>query len=709
MFRKKHTVKEVQALGKSDAKKLKAGLLAVFGDEFEDVVDAVWDKKASVSRRRWQFNPGVSAVLYLVNELALVISVDGLPADAADLVPKNAHRDVLVPTVHFFLRARQFLHENPDRFRTFVAKVPLNVYCRGPTSRFLLSGAHLMIPGIVAADKTEIPPTGSLALVFSVGTDAPYAVGLTTARLTNNDSAGVGVYIINCFTDSLWQEFEAVFVASCIDKSGQRVANPLPPEFQSNEVMEHLPEGSDAAEPVDQISNRDTTTSCSAPQETTPAMDEEPVAAEVAEVCSDEAPAVAATVESENAIMNDYTGLFSEEDEVLKFAFFEAVKAVPKSMIPLPLTQFTAAVVNAYPRVNADSRAIDFKSTKYKHALTFLKLFEGVIEITEVSPGVHSITKIDKSSPLVRNHTRTFKEFLDMVQKPAKEVEARAAEMRLMEDKKTVFNQQIVSVESSYRPRRNSGMPDDVARITLEGNIEAVVAHETERKLPTLEDVEKDQKTMETAEDLPPVDDEVYSTLYPRKTIADNLRSYVKARGLLVLPGPNNAGKSTIPSVKLQGALSSYQAENGEEEIPLNKLEEIILKRHFSLITEIVIQTSVSGSATMSEFIPPRHLVKNGLPPHINVWTEKRSGNKIITIVKNLKALGFDLDGLCRAWRQRFSTSCKVVDPAAEMTNLKSGTTIPMEIHVQGDITGKLATVLTKELGIPTNLIHNSK
>jgi translation initiation factor 1 (eIF-1/SUI1) len=92
--------------------------------------------------------------------------------------------------------------------------------------------------------------------------------------------------------------------------------------------------------------------------------------------------------------------------------------------------------------------------------------------------------------------------------------------------------------------------------------------------------------------------------------------------------------------------------------------------------------------------------LRNGLPKAIGVRREKRSGNKIVTVVTHVDAFGFPLEAIAKAWRKRLATGVSVVDPKKSLSNVKTSTIVPLELHVQGPF-AEIDTVLCNEMGIP--------
>ncbi|KAK7195619.1 Translation initiation factor SUI1 [Novymonas esmeraldas] len=663
MFKKKYSSKEDQSVGKSDIKKLRADVLDVIGKDNADKFDLIVGKKDTVSKRRCQCGSGGSAFVYSVNDVPFFVSVDRVGEEEQDVITQsNRFSFPMVPTVFFFLRMRQLLVDHGGvRVGSANGRVA-TVVCRGPTSRFLLSGAHLMMPGILSVEKRTPLVVGDVALVYSIGVDAPYAVGIVTGNMTAKQDTGVGVFVIQCFRDNLWQQFENRFVANYSLSSHVPL---IPSEFGEDEVLESFPGASvDAAEPQALAGG----------------------ASSVDAIGDGDAPAV------------NYAELFTDEDAVLTFCLCEAAKQVSKSLLPITLPQFTSIVVRSYPRDGVHTEAIQFKDTKHKKALAFFQRFPELLTISETSPGVHSVIVMNRSADVMRQHNARYADFLATVHQDGCDQEARALQAKLLADGTAVFRQNIVSTCVLYAVPRE--LDDDLARVLLMGE-ELNIPRDA--LFPTIEQVTTG--TVPVYERVP-VPDSVFQDLYQRRALVDNLKSYIKVHGLLVV---TEAEKGKLPCVKIDDTLSlMFSSKTYAPELPLDQVERAMLSL-FRVKYEIVLQTTVEGSTLATENLVPKRILKNGSPPKVNVWAEKATGNKYVTIVRNLEAFGLDLQLLSAQWKKQFSTSCSVVDPSTEMTNLKSGTKIPLEIHVQGSLQLKIEAALLKEVNLPPSQLVSKK
>lgn len=663
MFKKKYTSKEAQTVGKSNVKALKADVLDIIGHDNGELFDLIVGKKDTVTKGKYQCGPGASAFAYFVNDVPFFISVDRLSDEEQTLISEDrGSRYPVIPTVFFFLRLHQLLADRKEQWRHLISEAGTTVTCFGPTSRFLLSGAHLMMPGILRAHANKPAAEGQVAFIFTNGVEIPYAIGFVTSNLISQKDSGVGVYVVQCFRDNLWQDHENRFLTN-YSLSSQAAL--IPVAFGDSEVVGEAADVAKSDEPAD-------------------------ISGETAEA-TENAPA-----EEEETVAT--STLFEDEDSVLTFCLCETVRQMSRATLPMPLPQFTSVVVRSYPRDGAHAGSIQFKDTKYKRALPFFQKFPELLVIAETSPGVHSVMTVNKSAAVMREHKKKYSVFLETVQREACEHESRVLQAKLLESGTAVFRQNIVSAGVFYAASRD--LDEDLVRILLLG--EELNIPENVR-FPTLEQVMSG--TAPTYEPTP-VDEGVFDELYTRKTLVDNLKKYILAHTLLVV---STAGKGEMPTVKINDVLSKmFTSKSYAPELALNQVEEGMLKL-FRTKHEILLQTTVEGSTLASENLVPKRIIKAGMLPKVNVWAEKATGNKYVTIVRNLESFGFDLNLLSRQWKKQFSSSCSVVDPSTDMKNLKSGTKIPLEIHLQGNSAPKVEAALLNEANLPASALVSKK
>jgi translation initiation factor 1 (eIF-1/SUI1) len=663
MFMRKYTTKEAQSVGKSNVKSLRSDVLGVIGEDNGELLDLIIGKKTAVTKSKYQCGPGASAFVYSVNEVPFFISLDRFSDEEQSLIERDRRGGYsVVPTVFFFLRLHQLLADEKDKWAHLVDETGVGVTCFGPTSRFLLSGAHLMMPGILKVHTKGALAAGDVALVYSNGVNVPYAVGFVTSNLVSHNESGVGVYIVQCFRDNLWQEYQNRFLANYGISSS---ASLIPAQFNENEVV-----GGDAGVPLS------------------------PASGEVQGGSSVSGEAVDSTAAAEGNSTAVANALFRDEESVLTFCLCEAIKQIPESTYPLPLPQFTSVVVRSFPRDGAHTESIQFKDTKHKRALPFFQQFPDLLTIAETSPGVHSVLSVNKAAAVMREHNAKYKKFVENEHREACEKETRAIQAKLLESGTAAFWQSIASTKVFYAaPLR---LDEDIARVILLGDELSVPDNV---RFPTLEQVVNG--TVPNYEPTP-IDPSVFDEQFTRKTLVDNLRKYIRAHSLLIV---NTTANRELPKVKIDEFLSKLlSSREYAPELPLDKVVDSML-RLFQMKHEIVLRTVIEGSSLATDSLVPKRIVKSGALPTVSVWSERATGNRYVTIVRNLEAFGFDLPLLARHWKKLFSASCGVVDPATEMKNLKSGTKIPLEIHIQGSLVPKVEAALLNEANLPSSVI----
>ncbi|KAH9600492.1 SUI1 domain [Trypanosoma melophagium] len=651
MFHKKYTVKEQEAVSKKESKKIREIIFGFFENDHSESLESFWKKGDAMTRITWEFSTGGSASFYLVNKIPLVISTSSLPDDSNNLLPRG--EIVFLPTLFLFMMMRIF-YKGED--------VPLtknygsSVWTRGPTSEYILSGAHLMMPGIldlnIQNDKRF--RVRDIVFIFTAGVSWPYGIGLATSDLVNFSQRGRGVYVLHSYRDLLWNSYFIEFNSIC-----PSIIPALPVEFQENYVTEGLLQREDIQNDVN--------------KEETEVKDEEKEIHEITEtiesdICDDEDLLIKSTLER-----------LSGEDALLDFALCEAVKGITKSMLPLPLTEFSPLLISNYPRIPGVKMQIDLKRTKYKKMLLYLRLRNDIITVSEINKGVFSVIQINKSCELLRNHRLEYGEFLREVHEPAKEMEILEAEQQaLREGAKGGFKRRIVSIETLFSPRGGDAM--ELKRILCTGVLDNEI-----------------QQTIRNSKD---IDNDFLDKLYSRKNLSENLRKYIVGRGLLKIEGKGEGS----PFVELTEALSCLRKDSVNW-LRITEVENFIFQHMYTSVHQIIIEANpvINGVVTSKSFFT--RITGRKKLPKILLYTEKRQGNKIVTVVKYLDTYGFHLSALASQWKQQFSTSCCVHDPSKDFQKLKQGTKIALELHLGGDWLSKLTTVLEKELGFPQHLI----
>ncbi|RNF09934.1 translation initiation factor 2D [Trypanosoma conorhini] len=655
MFHKKHSIKEQVVVGKKESKKLRDGSAALLGNEHLDSLESFWKKNDAITRITWEFSTGGLAAFYVVNRIPLLFSVTSLPGVLDGMFPRKELS--VTPTLFFLLLLRNhYKNEDMEMISVFGPKV----WCRGATSQYILSGAHLMMPGIVGigGENNKILQVGETVFICSIGTPCPYAIGLSTEGLVNGATSGKGVYVLHCYKDLLWDSYFAAFNAFC-----GSLYPVLPSTFRDKEVVEVAMAGIKTVnEALEAKENQETT-----------------------EIVLDEALKDSESSKRDILIENTLK-MLEAQDGLLDFALCETVRALSQSMLPMPLTEFSPLLTSNYPRIPGLKMQIDFKRTTYKKLLPYLLTRTDLVVISEEKKGNHFITRINKSNELLRQHRRNYSEFLQTIHEPAKEEEALEAEQQVFRDgAKGEFKRRILSIETLYSPKNGGAM--ELIRMLCTGFYSAHLEQKSFGKSQP-----QTSSLLADNEDNNDFIDELYS----RKHLCDNLRKYVKAKGLLKTEVDSNGP----PLVLLKDILSPITSESNKW-MRITEVEERVFESMFAPVHQIAMETKqvVNGVATSISFVTKS--TKRGKLPKILVFIEKRQGNKIVTIVRGLDAYGFDLASVAAQWKHQFSTLCTIYDPSKEMTKVKQGTKIPLELHLGGDWVAKLKVVLGDEFGLP--------
>ncbi|ORC87935.1 translation initiation factor 2D [Trypanosoma theileri] len=651
MFHKKHTVKGQEAVSKKESKRIRETIFGYFGKDYLECLESFWKKSDAVTQITWDFSTGGSASFYLVNKIPLVISTSSLPDDSNGLLPRG--EIVFIPTLFFLMIMRAYYKGEDVTHTTYFGS---SVWTRGATSEYILSGAHLMMPGILdlKVQNDKLLRVGEIVFIFTAGMSWPYGIGLATSDLVNSSQRGRGVYVLHSYRDSLWDSYFMVF-----NTSWASITPALPVEFQETLVNERLLQSEDIQNEVTNEENG--------------VENEEKEIYEVTEttgsdICDDEDLLIKSTLER-----------LSTDDALLDFALCEAIKGITKSMLPLPLTEFSPLLLSNYPRIPGETMQIDLKQTKHKKMLSYLRLRSDALTVSEISKGVFSVVQINKSCELFRKHRLDYGEFLQQVHEPAKEMEILEAEQQaLREGGKGYIKRRIVSIETLFSPRGGDAM--ELKRIICTG----------------LFDNEIQQNFLYSKD----IDNDFLDELYSRKSLSENLRKYIIGKGLLKIEGKGEGS----PFVELTGALS-FLRKDSVSQLRITEIENFIFQHLYTSVHQIIIEANpvINGVVTSKSFFT--RITRRNKLPKILIYTEKRQGNKIVTVVKYLDTYGFDLSALANQWKQLFSTSCCVHDPSKDFQKLKQGTKVTLELHLGGGWLSKLTTVLEKELGLPQHLI----
>ncbi|KAG8344180.1 hypothetical protein TRVL_04989 [Trypanosoma vivax] len=657
MFHKKYSVKDVTTVSAKEAKALREKVLSSVGKEQLSFAESIWKKGEPISRSIWQLSSGGSASIYFLKKIPLAFSTLCLPNDAKESLCISS--DLVFPTLFFILMMRD---ANNGKDIDFTSIFRNNVFCRGPTSQFIVSGAHLMIPGIVnvsTLDQENILK-GDAVYIYSTGNRIPFAIGLATEELSRNAERGRGVYILHSYKDNLWEEYFKPFVSACACPKSI-----LPDTFQEASVNDCLSSPTPRMTMLEEIHFANDSTLSVPPEEQN-------------------------SIFLEKVVKSAFDTL-SNEEKLLDFALCETLRNFKTSSLPIPVGEFIPLLLGNFPRFPDIEMRIDFKKTKYKKALSYLSTRDDTLKISMEGKGCYFVVEVMKSSDLYRNHRHEYADFLRFIQDPMKDQEVIESK-RLLNCGvgKGILKSRIKSMESLYAPKTKCML--DLQRVVCTGLFPA-----TDNISGSLMSEENDSGGQQVAYN---VGNDFLGDVYSRKYLCNNLRKYISSKNLLRF----NSGKNSPPDVQVDTLLSVLVKESTEQ-ICITNLEELLIQKAFLPVHEITLETcQISNNVPSSNLVVSR-LVKKGTLPKVSIHTEKRAGNKKVTVVKHLDAYGFELESIATLWKQQFSTFCTVFDPSKEMQKIKNGTKVVMEVHLGGEWLSKLKNVLETDLGFPQHII----
>jgi translation initiation factor 1 (eIF-1/SUI1) len=380
-----------------------------------------------------------------------------------------------------------------------------------------------------------------------------------------------------------------------------------------------------------------------------------------------------------------------------------------------------------YPRGVSDavSQPIDFKKTSFKKASLFvesLAMFKGgggefggtninhLVLLGDKQSSSAVVLGVNKASPVLSDHKRKYGDYIFKVHQPmldAEELDARdatlAGESASGIAKSAAAAQRIVAIEDVYRPRRS--LP------------------------PVLRDMlmmRTPAETRRTADDDGDDDDDDLCEALPWRVVHSNLRQYIVEHGLLshqtLCASDERAEELRPQAVSAQGPEEKKQQERSSSKQPAPKVAlDHVLQSLWPVtskaVPDLLAIKDLDAEVMFRGFCPMHYVVlgggggrkkrtlHNGPPPTVLVRTEKRCGNKTVTIVRNLEALDFTLAPLAQAWKHRFALSVELLNPKQGMAHVKSSTKVPWEIHLHGDVKRRVHEMLVGDMGIPASLI----
>ncbi|CCW65569.1 unnamed protein product [Phytomonas sp. EM1] len=664
MFHRKYIIKETHPLGKRETKKFKEDVAAILGPKFSSICESLFSKKNPILKQVWKIAEA-SAVLYLVDQVPLFVTVEEFPHDMDVALFRFPNRNIMLPTIFLLLLARLIFHETSQNMIDFSQSVGFSVSCHSPTSRHILSGAHLMMPGIVSCTKggSSENVEGSITLIYALQNDTPFAVGLATHYLAAKSSSGIGIYVISCFNDLMWKHFYSSFHMKSLAFSIG--LNSVPREFTEKQIF---PVISDAGNDLllDDLEKQVDDTS------------DEPLPDNIQD-------------SDFSSILEECHQLFPDEESILEFSFCEAVKSIKPSMLPLPLSEFTAIFVKSYPLISSDSKEIDFRKTHVKKALSYFKRFPDVIEITEISEGNYVIVNRNRDAPLLRDHNSKFSIFLKEIHEPRKAQLSQKNQMDKLRDFSTVVLPKIISVSELYFVGKDLEQDFFTSFFVDSGAFQAITQSSElpKERITNLDNVDK-----------PSVDPSIFNDGLTAKEIMNAVNNYIKLNKLTV----SLSQDSKIPFVKLDAKLSQFACSNSSEML-ITTLRDRILRR-FTLKHKIVWKPAVQNDSMDVDDIHSRCILANGSPPIVKIWTKMERGNKIITIVENLDHYCLDFHTISAFFRKQLATSCFEYSQNGKLETLKGGKKNKLLTALKGDLKDKVRKLILNEFGIPSQYVN---
>mmetsp|Transcript_65173 Transcript_65173/g.174793 ORF Transcript_65173/g.174793 Transcript_65173/m.174793 type:complete len:558 (-) Transcript_65173:97-1770(-) len=325
MFKKPYKVSQQNVVGKKDRQKLKEEIelsCSLGKGELESLLPADRD----------------IVMLKLDTRSLLFCSGD---ANAPPLFIDSEGRGKVVPSLMSLWRF-------PDMCKRLTI--------HGPTSKFVLKGADLMLPGVIVPEG-GLPPLaeGDTVALFVEGNPYAIAVGkmvVDSAYIEENGMKGRGMQLVHVYRDELWAQcgglspnagFGAELVEECGDTGFSESGSAAPPAA--------------AAEP---------------------------------EACKDEAPPPVA--ESSAPATADMS-----PDELFEHCFMMALHGTEDSKFPYEASKFYANEIQ--PR-RPEGTTVDVKKTSHKNLGKFLNAKRKLKLIDVVDKkGVISVTKVNRDHP----------------------------------------------------------------------------------------------------------------------------------------------------------------------------------------------------------------------------------------------------------------------------------------------------------------------
>jgi len=628
MFRKPLPTTGARKLDGSDEKKLRKQIVAAFPCAGEDDAMALVPKKAELS----------------LQKLAAPSRTQIYVGDGQPVFYDTSGKGDLFPTVFALWRAPGMLGE------------PVSVL-GAPVSKFLISGADLMLPGVGRVPPVEFG-RGRLFAVVVPGNPAPIAVGeaeMSSAEV--RDAGGAGgkgrfLKILTAYRDALW-DYAASHASRprLVPNEGflEKGVVPLGGAAHDDDDVEDDMKEDDVDEDVED--NEDEEADREEASDVNDAVAGLSIEAEGADEGADEG--VAESVAEGAGVVADQTPhqlTVAEMDALIESAVLQALsrdKTVTDKSLPMLGTAFWSRHVN--PCRPAGAPPLDIKRSSHKKMSALLKHVHKMGWATckeDKRTKEIAVTAIVRTHPDLRNHVpHETAADADAVAAAAEEQE-RAGRVDFYKGAAAAAGAaeggkpQPLRLEETYKPHVN------LTRV-----LEAIDA-------PT-------------------------DALYTGQEARELVVKYVAVKGL-------DAGKSVTLDPQLCDALFKGVLKKGDA-FPTHMSKSDVTK---AWLNRFHPQTAVVRGGTRS--------VKKGALQPVRVESDRRGGDRRITRVTGMEAYLIDPEELARTLGSKLATACAT----GELEGIKN--VGKREVVAQGNAVEKVARILAEWYGVPSRFVETA-
>ena len=628
MFRKPLPTTGAHKLGGSDEKKLRKQIVAAFPCASEDDAMALVPKKAELS----------------LQKLAAPSRTQIYVGDGQPVFYDTSGKGDLFPTVFALWRAPGMLGE------------PVSVV-GAPVSKFLISGADLMLPGVGRVPRIDFG-RGRLFAVVVPGNPAPIAVGeaeMSSAEV--RDAGGAGgkgrfLKILTTYRDALW-EYAASHASrpQLVPNEGFLEKGVVPlggaaHDDDDDDVEEEEDVEEDVGvddDEVDEDKEKGEEASEKDVGDVNDAVAGLSIDAEGADEGVDEGSGVVAD-------QTPHQLTVAEMDALIESAVLQALsrdKTVTDKSLPMLGTAFWSRHVN--PCRPAGAPPLDIKRSSHKKMSALLKHVHKMGWATckeDKRTKETAVTGIVRSHPDLRNHVpHETAADADAVAAAAEEQE-RAGRVDFYKGAAAAAGAaeggkpQPLRLEETYKPHVN------LTRV-----LEAIAA-------PT---------------------DALYTGPEARELVA----KYVSVKGL-------DAGKSVTLDPQLCDALFKGVLRKGDA-FPTHMSKSDVTK---AWLNRFHPQTAVVRGGT--------RIVKKGALQPMRVESDRRGGDRRITRVTGMEAYLIDPEELARTLGSKLATACAT----GELEGIKN--VGKREVAAQGNAVDKVARILAEWYDVPSRFVDTA-